>query len=373
MIYLDYNATTPHDREVVEAMRPFIESEFGNPSSSHAFGRAPKRAIERAREQVAALIGARAEEVFFTSGGTESNNFAVLGSARALASRGDHIITTTIEHPAVGNPCAALEDEGFRVTRVPVGADGIVPVAEVEKAIDGGTILISVMHANNEIGTIQPIEEIGQLARRHGIRFHTDAAQSLGKIAVSVDELGVDMLTIAGHKLYAPKGIGAIYLRDGVRPNAIVYGGGQERGVRPGTENVMQIAGLGAAAEVARRDLERNAATMRETRDALEAHLSSRWDVRLNGDREKRLPNTLNVSLAGVTAQDVLARLADTVAASAGSACHADEVSISPVLQAIGVPVERARGTIRFSTGKYTTAEEVEAAAEYVIQAAGYD
>ena len=370
MIYLDYNATTPHDPEVLEAMREFAEREFGNPSSGHFAGRRPKEAVESARAEVASLIGAQPQEVFFTSGGTESNNFAILGSARELSGRGNHIVISNVEHPAVSGPCNALESEGFRVTRVPVDEEGILRLDALEEAIDEETILVSVMHANNEIGTIQPVKEISRIARRYGARVHTDAAQSLGKIPVNVDELDVDMLTVAGHKLYAPKGIGAIYLRGGIRPAPIMYGGGQEHGVRPGTENVIEIAGLGAAARVAERDLAANSRTMCETRDRLHQRLSEHLPVTLNGHVEKRLPNTLNVALSGATAQELLGELRDSLAASAGSACHADEVSRSPVLAALGVDDERGRGTVRFSTGKFTTLDDVDEAARLVAETA---
>lgn len=368
-IYLDYNATTPHDPEVVQAMRPFLETEFGNPSSSHAYGAPARRAVSEARQHVAALIGSEPETIVFTGGGTESNNYAILGTARALRARGNHVITSNIEHPAVLETCAALEKEGFEVTRLPVDAFGSVRVTDLEEALRSETILVSIMHANNEIGTIEPTEEIARIASRHGILVHTDAAQSLGKIPVDVRALGVDMLTIAGHKLYAPKGVGALYLRPGVRPDRIMYGGGQERGYRAGTENVLEIVGLGAACRVAARDLKKSAQTMKRTRDLLHDRITVGCDVRLNGHPENRLPNTLNLSFRGVTSDALIAAVADVVAVSAGSACHADTVMLSPVIEAIGVPMEWARGTIRFSTGKYTTEKEVETAAAAVVRA----
>ena len=369
MIYLDYNATTPHDPEVIEAMRPYLEHDFGNPSSTHAFGERPRRAVAAARRAVAELIGAGAEEVVFTGGGTEANNYAVIGAARARRGEGNHIITSAIEHPAVLEPCAALAREGFEVTRLPVDKHGLVSSAEVEAALRPDTVLISVMHANNEIGTVQPIAEIAAVAHAHGALMHTDAAQSLGKIPVDVDELGVDLLTVAGHKLYAPKGVGALYLRSGVTLENLVHGGGQEGGRRPGTENVLEIAGLGAACAVAKRDLERNAEVMRTTRDLLHERLAVSAELRLNGHPEKRLPNTLNVSLRGVDAGALLAALRDRVAASAGSACHADAVAASPVIRALGVADDWAMGTVRFSTGKFTTNEEIERAAELILNA----
>ena len=368
-IYLDYNATTPHDPEVIEAMRPFLETEFGNPSSNHFFGLEPRLAVVKARKQVAGLIGAQPDRIVFTSGGTESNNYAILGTARALADKGKHIITSEIEHPAIEETCSALEDEGFEITRLSVNEFGLIDLEDLEHAINPHTILISVMHANNEIGTIQPISEIAEIASRHGILLHTDAAQSLGKIPVEVDGLGVDMLTIAGHKLYAPKGIGALYLRAGVEPKRIFFGGGQENGYRAGTENVLEIVGLGAACRVAARDLKKNAENMRRTRNFLFETIANSCEVRLNGHPEKRLPNTLNLSFKGVTSDALIAAIADVVAVSAGAACHSDSVTLSPVIRAIGVPMEWARGTIRFSTGKYTSETEVERASEAVIRA----
>ena len=368
-VYLDYNATTPHDPEVVEAMMPFLTTEFGNPSSSHVYGSEPRRADEHARAQVAALIGASAGEIVFTSGGTESNNYAILGTARARSNRGRHIITSNIEHPAVLGTCAALENDGFEVTRIPVDGHGVVDPARLRDALRGDTILVTVMMANNEIGTIEPIARIAELAHEHGAWIHTDAAQAVGKVPVSVDELGVDMLTIAGHKLYAPKGVGALYLRDGVGPQLIMYGGSQERGLRPGTENVLEVVGLGAAAEVAQRDAGSISAAMRRSRDRLADAIASECDVVVNGHPTERLPNTLNVSFRSIRSNDLLAQIAADVAASAGSACHADSVTLSPVIAAVGTPPEYAPGTIRFSTGKPTTDDEIDRAAAAIVAA----
>lgn len=368
-IYLDYNATTPHDPKVVEAMRPFLETEFGNPSSSHVYGARPRHAVAEARRHVAALIGAQPENIVFTSGGTESNNYAILGTARALREKGRHIITSNIEHPAVAETCAALESEGFAVTRLPVDEFGMVAPEDFESAILPDTILVSIMHANNEIGTIEPIEEIARIASRNGVLVHTDAAQSVGKIPVDVAALGADMLTIAGHKLYAPKGVGALYLRSGVDPDRIMYGGGQEGGLRAGTENVLEIVGLGAACRIAKRDFDRNRQAMQSTRDLLSARITAECDVRLNGHPEHRLPNTLNVSFRGVTSDALIAAVADVVAVSAGSACHSDAVTLSPVIEAIGTPIEWAQGTVRLSTGKYTTTEEIDRAADAINRA----
>ena len=368
-IYLDYNATTPHDPEVVAAMLPFLESEFGNPSSGHAFGTVPREAVANAREEVASLIGAHPEEVVFTSGGTESDNWAILGAARALAHKGRHIITSVIEHPAVSEPCASVERDGFGITRLAVDEHGLVSPADLERSIRPDTILISIMHANNEIGTIEPIEEISCIASRYNVLVHTDAAQSVGKIPVDVRRLGVDMLTVAGHKLYAPKGVGALYIRGGTHPAHLVYGGGQEQGRRPGTENVPGIVGLGTACRIAARDLDRNVKQMKRTRDRLFAGIRTACEVRLNGHPEFMLPNTLNLSFRGVTSDDLIAAVSDVIAVSAGSACHSDTVTLSPVIEAIGVPMEWARGTIRFSTGRYTTDEEVDRAVEALVNA----
>ena len=359
-IYLDYNATTPHAPEVVEAMRPFLEEHFGNPSSAHRYGAITRDAVAEARSQVAGLLNAKPDEIVFTSGGTESNNHAIRGTALARAAQGRHIITSQIEHPAVTEVCRRLEGEGFEITWLPVDADGLVDVAGVEAAIRPGTFLITLMHANNEVGTIQPVEDVAQIARRRGIAFHTDAAQSAGKIPVDVQRLGVDLLTVAGHKVYAPKGVGALYIREGVTLAPVMQGAGQEHGRRPGTENVLEIVGLGKACDVARRDLAVNMARMRETRDELERGLRERIaDVRVNGHPQQRLPNTLSVSIRGVNANELLTAVEPCVAASAGAACHSGEVRISSVLHAMGVPEDWARGTVRLSTGRNTTSEEV--------------
>jgi cysteine desulfurase len=359
-VYLDYNATTPHAPEVVTAMRPFLEGHFGNPSSTHRYGAVTRAAVGQARSQVAELLNSKPDEIVFTSGGTESNNYAIRGAALAGAQRGRHIITSQIEHPAVTEVCRRLEAEGFEVTWLPVDADGLVSVDEAEAAIRPDTILITLMHANNEVGTIQPIQAVAEAARRRGIIFHTDAAQSVGKIPTDVRELGIDLLTIAGHKLYAPKGVGALYIRDGIALDPLMRGAGQERDRRPGTENILEIVGLGKACEVARRDLAKNMARMRETRDELERGLRETiGDVRVNGHPERRLPNTLSLSIRGVNANELLTAFEPYVAASAGAACHSGEVQISHVLCAMGVPEDWARGTLRLSTGRHTTREEV--------------
>ena len=369
-IYLDYNGTTPHDPEVIAAMRPFLETEFGNPSSSHGYGIRPKRAVEVARRQVAGLLGCMSEEVFFTSGGTESNNHAIKGMARALREKGRHIITSTVEHPAVLEVCRYLEQEGFETTFVDVDGNGRVRVDEVASSIRPDTILISIMHANNEVGTIQPIAEIATLARPRKICLHTDAAQSVGKIATDVQVLDVDLLSVAGHKLYAPKGIGALYVRKGLLPEKFCHGAGQEMGWRAGTENVLEIVGLGKACEMAERNLDHAGQHLKAMRDRLHEGLTDQLaDVRVNGHPDNCLPNTLNLSFKGLEANRILEAIGLEVAASAGAACHADTVTLSHVLEAMRVPVEWAKGTVRFSTGRMTSAEEIDRAVDVVVEA----
>jgi cysteine desulfurase len=369
-IYLDYNGTTPHDPEVIAAMRPFLETEFGNPSSSHWYGIRPKKAVEAARRQVAGLLNCQPQEVFFTSGGTESNNHAIKGMARTLKAKGRHLITTTVEHPAVLEVCRNLENEGFETTFVAVDETGLVDVNAIAAAIRADTILISVMHANNEVGTIQPIAGIAALAHSNGIMMHTDAAQSMGKILTDVQALGVDLLSVAGHKLYAPKGIGALFVRSGVLPEKFCHGAGQEMGWRAGTENVLEIVGLGKACEMADRSLDYAQAHLKAMRDRLHQGLTDRLDdIRLNGHPEQRLPNTLSLSFKGLEANRILEEIGLEVAASAGAACHSDTITLSHVLEAMQVPVEWAKGTVRFSTGRMTTAEEIDRAVEVVVQA----
>jgi len=369
-VYLDYNATTPHDPEVIAAMRPYLEHHFCNPSSSHFYGLQTKQAVATARRQVAELLHCRTDKVVFTSGGTEANNYAIKGVAFAHRHKGNHIITSQIEHPAVIEVTRFLQKNGFDITCVPVDGHGLVNLSDVEKAITSRTILITIMHANNEVGTIQPIEELAQLAKENGIILHTDAAQSCGKIPVEVDRLGVDLLSIAGHKLYAPKGIGALYIRDGIELETFMHGAGHEQGRRAGTENVLEIVGLGQACAIARRDLEKNSRHMQEMRERLHYGLSSQLQtIRLNGHPELRLPNTLSASFFHMDAGDLLAEIMDHVAVSAGAACHSGQVKVSAVLQAMAVPLEWARGTLRFSTGRFTTAEEIDKAIDIVAGA----
>ncbi|MCX5873756.1 MAG: IscS subfamily cysteine desulfurase [Deltaproteobacteria bacterium] len=370
-IYLDYNATTPHDSEVIKAMTPFLTNHFGNPSSSHWYGMQTKRAVEKAREQVTSLLKCHTDEIVFTSGGTESNNYAIKGVAFSHRDKGNHIITCQIEHPAVIEVCKFLEERDFDVTYLPVDLLGMVNISDVEKAITPQTVLITIMHANNEVGTIQPIEQISKLARRHGIIMHTDAAQSVGKIPIDVNKLGVDLLSVAGHKLYAPKGVGALYIRKGTDLQKFMHGAGHEGGMRAGTENVLEIAGLGKACEIAGRDIEYNVKHMKEMRDKLYLGLKETIkDVQLNGHPSERLPNTVNVSFKGVNASELLAEITEKVAVSAGSACHScDQITISPVLKAMKVAPEWAIGTIRFSVGKFTSAAEINEATQIVSAA----
>jgi len=369
-IYLDYNATTPHDPEVIEAMRPYLEEHFGNPSSSHWYGRKAHEAVEAARAQVAALLSCAPGEIIFTSGGTESNNYAIRGIALARRSRGKHIITSQIEHPAVTAVCERLRQEGFEITYLPVDEHGLVSVSDVEKAVRPETILITLMHANNEVGTIQPVEELARLAKSLGIVFHTDAAQSAGKIPTDVTVLGVDLLSIAGHKLYAPKGVGALYIHEGLTMERLMDGAGQEGGRRPGTENVLEVVGLGKACQIALRDLTANSDHMQRMRNRLEAGLREQVPrLRVNGHPDKRLPNTLSVSVHGVDANALLAAIEGKVAASAGAACHSGQIRISYVLQAMHVPEEWARGTLRFSTGRMTNETDIDTAVAVVADA----
>jgi cysteine desulfurase len=365
-IYLDYNATTSVDPLVVEALLPYLHKRFGNPSSSHEYGREAKEAVEHARAQLAALLGAEPSEIVFTSGGTEANNQALIATARAYSGRGKHIITTEIEHPAVLNPLLWLEDQGFSVTFLPVDKYGKIDPAVVEKAISSETTLISVMHANNEVGTIQPLAEIGMIARKHGIIFHTDAAQSFGKIPAQVDELKVDLLSVAGHKFYAPKGVGALYVRKGTAIESYLYGAAHESGRRAGTENVPYIVALGKAAELAQTRITAGSAEIVSLRDHLQIRLQRLIDgVELNGHPVERLPNTLNVSFAGVVGAELLEHIPE-IAASTGAACHGGVSKLSGVLSAMGLSRERNLGAVRFSIGQWTTRDEIDRAAELV-------
>jgi len=371
-IYLDYNATTPILPEVAEAMQPFLSELFGNPSSTHWYGQQTKKAIEEARKNVAELLGCHSDEIIFTSGGSESNNYAIKGIALALKEKGNHIITSQIEHPAVMEVCDYLAQNGFEITYLSVSSRGVVDLKELKKSITSGTILITIMHANNEVGTIQPLADIARIAHDRDIVFHTDAAQSVGKVSTLVDELGVDLLSVAGHKLYAPKGIGALYIRRGVILEKLIHGADHENNLRAGTENVLEIAGLGKACEYAKTNLKKNILHMQYMRDRLSNGLLRNLDkimaVKVNGDEDQRLPNTLSLSFPNMEANTLLAEIEDRVAASAGAACHSDEIDLSLTLEAMKVPLHYAMGTIRFSTGKPTTREEIDEAIKIITE-----
>jgi cysteine desulfurase len=359
-IYLDYNASTPIDRRVADVMRGLLDEPFGNPSSGHWAGAAAKTILENARGQVASLLGAGMDEVIFTSGGSEANNLAIKGTFFALRSKGNHVITQGTEHPAVLQPLHFLETLGAKVTYLPVDEHGLVDPNAVRQAITPTTILLTIMHANNETGTIQPVEEIGAIARGHGIRFHTDAAQSIGKIPTRVDDLRVNLLSVAGHKLYAPKGVGALYVRAGTALKPLIHGAGHEYGLRAGTESVLLAAALGEACGLAT-DLG-PIVRIRELRDYFWEQLHALYGDRvvLNGHAEKRLPNTLNVSFVGQVGAELLSRL-DGVAASTGSACHSGRVELSPVLACMGISEHVGMGAVRFSLGRGTTRKEIDA------------
>ncbi len=361
-IYLDYAATTPTHPEVVKAMSPYFTEAFGNPSSIHSYGQEAKGAIEEARVKVASLISARGEEIVFTSGGTEADNFAIKGVAFANESRGNHIITSSIEHHAVMEKCKFLEKRGFRVTYLPVDEYGLVDPGDVRKAITDKTILISVMHANNEMGTIEPITEIDKIAKKAEIYFHTDAVQAVGHIPVDVDELGVDLLSMSAHKLCGPKGVGALYIRKGTKLTPFIHGGEQERRRRASTENVPGIVGFGKAAELAQQEMTEEAERLTCLRDRLVKGLLERIDhTRLNGHPIMRLPNNVNVSVAFVEGESMLLNLdLEGICASTGSACSSSSLEPSHMLLAMGLSHEQAHGSLRFSLGKWTTEEEVE-------------
>jgi len=369
-IYLDYNATTPVDPAVADAIEPYLREHFGNPSSSHIYGQRAHEAVEQARTQVAALIGAQPKEMIFTGCATESNNLAIRGVAHALRDKGRHLITSAVEHPAVTQPCKRLEEDGWELSVVPVDRYGQVNPDDIANAIREDTVLVSIMHANNEVGTIQPIEKISKITKHHGVLLHTDAAQSLGKILVNVDILGIDLLTLAGHKFYATKGVGALYVRKGTPIMPLLVGAGHEQGLRPGTENVPAIVGLGKAAKLAMERITANTSRQLELRDHLHALLEHGLPgLTLNGHPTKRLPNTLNVSFPNIDGRRLLSLTAQVVAASVGSACHEDTDAVSGVLGAMGVTVEQALGAIRLTLGHPTTRDEIETAATRLISA----
>jgi cysteine desulfurase len=378
-VYLDYNATTPVEPEVLDAMLPYFSGEFGNAASIHTPGQRARAAVETAREQVAALIGARPQEIVFTSGGTESDNHAVFGIAKAApvaqpilavhsGETARHIIASVIEHEAVLNPCQALEKEGVAVTYLPVDRNGLLDIERLRAAIQPQTVLITIMYANNELGTVQPLEAIGRIAKERDIYFHTDAVQSAGKLPIDVNALQVDLLSLSGHKFYAPKGVGALYIRSGTRLRQLLYGGHHQRGFRPGTENVAGIVGLGKAAEIARKSLAEDAPRVSALRNKLEQGLLTRVpQSRVNGGAAPRTPNTTNLIFPGIEGEALLIALdLKGLACSTGAACSSGAVEPSHVLTAIGLPPEEARASLRFSLGRHTTEKEIEFALQVV-------
>lgn len=366
-IYLDHNATTPIDPVAAEAMMPFILKEYGNPSSPYDLGLRAKNALEEARQSVTQLLGCRDHEVVFTSGGTESNNAVLKGVVDLKRPEDSHLIVSSIEHPAVLNPALFLMELGAEIDFLPVDRFGRVDPDDVRKAIGPRTKLISIMLANNETGTLQPVTDIAKIAKEHEVALHTDAAQALGKIPVDVNDLGVDFLSVAGHKLYGPKGVGALFIREGRTLNPLIHGAGQEGGRRPGTENVMLSVGLGAACRIAAERIEEHMEHMAEMRDRLEALLFDGLDgLSLNGHPEHRLPNTLNVSIPGIEGGRILEGL-PTLFASTGAACHDRKVKLSHVLAAMGVPPEVGMGTLRLTTGRSNNRSQIETAAEMII------
>jgi cysteine desulfurase len=380
-IYLDYNATTPIDPGVVEAMLPYLREHFGNPSSSHVFGKTAHEAVDQARAQVAGLLGAQPDEVVFTGGGSEASNHALKGAVFAKLhgifgrwAKDAHIITSAIEHPATLQPCEFLRRLGCRVTILPVDRHGQVDPDAVTKAIDRKTNIVSIMHSNNEVGTVQPIAEIARIACANGALMHTDAAQSTGKLPLDVNAFGVDLLSVAGHKLYAPKGIGVLYVRKGVKLEPLIHGATHEASRRAGTENVPYIVALGAACDIARRSLPQATDRLRQLRERLWQKLRDGLGDRvvLNGHPEQRLPNTLNVNFVDQIGVDLLQAVPE-VAASTGSACHEGDkqrhFTLSPVLTAMGVPLHLGRGAVRLSVGRFTTEEEIDRAADALIGA----
>jgi len=363
-IYLDYNATTPVAPEVVDAIRPFLVEHFGNPSSSHVYGLSARQAVAEARASVAGLIRAKQKEIVFTGSATEADNLALLGVASASGQTRRHLVISAIEHPAVMRPAQHLRETGWDLTVVPVDSYGRVDPHAVAAAVRSDTALVSIMHANNEVGTIQPITEIARLIKPMGVLLHTDAAQSAGKVDLDVNALGVDLLTLAGHKFYATKGVGALYVRSGTPIRPIMFGADQEHGLRPGTENVPLIVGLGAAAKLAREHLPAAIRKLRTLRDALHERLAATVPgLVLNGHLVDRLPNTLHVSFPGISGRELLSRVAGQVAASVGSACHSETDAVSGVLAAMGCDADRARGAVRLSVGWMSTLEEIEVAA----------
>ena len=372
-IYLDYAATTPTHPEVVKTMLPYFTEVFGNPSSIHSFAQEAKGAMEEARAKIASFIGAQDEEIIFTSGGTESDNAALKGVAYASESKGNHIITSSIEHHAVLETCEFLEKRGFAATCLPVDENGLVAPDDVKKAITDQTILISIMHANNEIGTLQPIAEIGRIAREAGVYLHTDAVQTIGHIPLDVNNLGVDLLSMSAHKLYGPKGVGALYIRKGTRILPFMHGGGQERGRRASTHNVPGIIGFGRAIEIARQEMDEEAESLTSLRDKLVTGILDRIDnVRLNGHPQNRLPNNINISVSFVEGESMCLNLdLEGICASTGSACTSGNLEPSHTLLALGVSPEQAHGSLRFTLGKWTSDEDIERVLEALPRIVG--
>jgi cysteine desulfurase len=369
-IYMDYAATTPVDSRVVESMKHYWQDKFGNPSSTHGFGQESLEAVEKARRLVAVLMQADSSEIVFTSGGTEADNMAIQGVCRALYHRGNHVITSSIEHHAVLRCCDFMSTQGFEVTCVPVDQDGIIDPSKIKKHIQKETILISIMHANNEIGTIQPISEIGRIAHEHGILFHTDAVQSYGHIPIDVNTMEVDLLSISAHKLYGPKGVGALYIRKNTPVVSLIYGGDQEHGRRSSTHNVPGIVGLGKAAEIASGDMNHEMKKITALRNQLFSLIEKDIDgIRLNGHPEKRLPNNLNLSIDHVEGEALLMNLdLEGVAVSSGSACSAGSGEPSHVLMALGLSKTQAGGSLRITLGRYTKEEEIKRVAAILVK-----
>lgn len=370
LIYMDHNATTPVDRRVKKAMLPYHAEYFGNPSSLYSLSEKSRKAISNARKEVAELIGAEETEIIFTSGGTESINFAIKGLAFKRREKGNHIVTSRIEHSAVLNSCRWLEKEGFRISYVGVDEHGVIKLDELEKSITGNTILITIMHANNEVGTIQPVKDVSKIARKYEIPFHTDAVQSVGKIELDVNEIKVDLLSLSGHKFYGPKGVGALYLREGMELDNFMHGGSQEMGKRAGTENLPGIVGLGKASEIAIMEMEKEE-RVKFLRDELEKKiLENIQDVKINGHPEKKLPGTLHLCFRGVDSNTLLFHLnKKNILASSGSACHSGSPEPSHVMSAMGISPELSRGTVRFSPGRENTEEEIDRVVEVVEEA----
>lgn len=372
-IYLDHNATTPLHPEVLEAMLPYYKDFFGNPSTIYSFGREARKATDEAREKVADLIGASPGEIIFTSGGTEADNLALKGVVSALKRKGRHIITSSVEHHAVLSTCQHLEKKGIQITYLPVDKYGQINPGKVEEAITDETILISIIHASNEVGTTEPISEIGEITRKFGIYFHTDAVQTIGKIPINVEKMKIDLLSLSGHKFYGPKGIGALYVRKGTRIHPLIHGGEQERRRRAGTENVAAIVGLGKAAEIASREMEKESKYVASLRDRLEEKIREKIDyIYLNGHPTQRLPNTLNISFKFIEGESLILNLdLKGIAASTGSACTSESLEPSHVLSAMGIPPEVAQGSIRFSLGRDNSEEEIDYTVENLVEIVG--